>query len=126
MKIISKRGKVKGETQEVDIELDFELDLSDFDTRPVKDPAADDTQQEFEYYNEDWVIQGFTNFQVDFIAGLHKMQAWCIHNFHEGVWTVYYRKQEICRFTDTVLCESDVSTILNYVRDIIDFIKTEE
>lgn len=117
MKIISKRGKTP--------EVDIELDLQDLDEDQQK-PEQDEPQQEFEFYNEDWVIQGFSANDIDFISGLRKIHAWATHSVHEGVWTVYYRKTEVCKFTDFALCESDVEVMLAYVRGIIEVLKTAE
>lgn len=117
MKIISKRGKTP--------EVDIELDLQDLDEDQQK-PEQDEPQQEFQFYNEDWVIQGFSANDIDFISGLRKIHAWATHSVHEGVWTVYYQKTEICKFFDQSLRQSGAAHLVEYVSDIINHLKSKE
>ncbi len=103
MKIVSRPKPV-----EVDIVVDMpELD----DTMPVVAvPEATDDQVEFEFYSEDWVIQG-------------AIRMGCTAQFDplRELWSIEYQGIEVAKVT-TCIIQSGGDVLLDYLRDMIGYI----
>ena len=111
-KIISRRGRP--EVPEVDIELDLSGLDGETITVTVGD-ATEDGQLVFEYYKEDWIIQS------RFVQRAQALGCWVLQNVHERTWTIFYRGTQVAMVTD-VAVQSDMDTVLSYVRDMIEAI----
>lgn len=107
MKIISKRGSVN---QPVDITVD--LGELDDDEQPFLPKDAPD-QQEFEFYTEDWVIQG-----------AQRLGAYATFDLHTGVYTVTYHDRLVARVTD-LAARTYGHLLLELIRDTIELIQAE-
>lgn len=112
VKIVSRRGKEKQPTNEA--EVDFELDLSTLEDEPKQD---DDPP--FEYYSEDWVIQG------TFINEMNRRGAVVYRDPHRCLWTIEYRGTVIGKGLD-VDFQSDIDTITQLMHDRMNFLDSKD
>lgn len=100
-KIVSRKKQV----QEVEVELDLK-ELEDTIV-PVED-EIEEAQQEFEFYRENWIIQGAV-----------KLGCSVEFDHQRLVTTIFYRQEKLMELKDEDL-QSDAHCILNSISDTID------